>query len=248
MTSTIKYCLFDLDGLLIDSERMYTEVTNDILSKYGKQFNWTLKANMMGKHERVASEYLVSELNLPITVDDYLLLRNQKQAEAWPRLILRPGALKLIKHLLKHNIPIAVATGSRRTSLEQKMRAQPVKELMDLFGDNVVTADDITPGRGKPSPDTFLLAAQRLGATVGFNVDSNDAPTEEHLVTRKSCLVFEDAVPGAQAGLNANMEVIWIPEEPLLELYKDDPSIQGVKQTLSSLEQLHLPSFGLPDY
>lgn len=58
--------------------------------------------------ERVASEYLLSELDLPITVDDYLIIRNQKQAEAWPRLILRPGALKLIKHLLKHNIPIAV--------------------------------------------------------------------------------------------------------------------------------------------
>lgn len=108
-------------------------------------------------------------------------------------------------HLKAHNIPIAVATGSRKGSLEQKCQAPVVANLMSLFGDYVVTADDIGPGNGKPKPDTFLVAAQRLGANVGYDVTGESKPTQEQLLVRQSCLVFEDAVPGVQAGLNGDM-------------------------------------------
>ncbi|TIB61720.1 hypothetical protein E3P78_02657 [Wallemia ichthyophaga] len=219
--TTTKYVLFDLDGLLIDSERVYTEVTNEILLPYGKKFNWTLKANMMGKHERVACEYLVNALQIPLTVDEYIAQRNAKQNEAWPRLALRPGALELVTHLKAHNIPIAVATGSRKSSLMQKCNAPVVHHLMSLFGENCVTADD--------------------------DVNGVSSPSKENLLARDSCLVFEDAVPGVQAGLNGNMKVIWVPEPELLDLYKDDDSVKGVYQTLTSLQDLKLSDFGLPD-
>ncbi|TIB65510.1 hypothetical protein E3P77_02674 [Wallemia ichthyophaga] len=245
--TTTKYVLFDLDGLLIDSERVYTEVTNEILLPYGKKFNWTLKANMMGKHERVACEYLVNALQIPLTVDEYIAQRNAKQNEAWPRLALRPGALELVTHLKAHNIPIAVATGSRKSSLMQKCNAPVVRHLMSLFGENCVTADDVGPGLGKPNPDTFLIAAQRLGADIGYDVNGVSSPSKENLLARDSCLVFEDAVPGVQAGLNGNMKVIWVPEPELLDLYKDDDSVKGVYQTLTSLQDLKLSDFGLPD-
>ena len=193
-----KYCIYNLHfnnlkGLLIDSEKVYTNVTNDILKPFNKQFNWKIKSQMMGKHERVASEYLINELQLPISIDDYLQIRNQKQFEAWPYLELKPGALKLVKHLVNNKIPIAVATGSRRESLNHKIKAEEVKHLISLFGDNVITADDVPIGKGKPLPDIFLLAAQKIGVDV--NVKEN----------LSHGLVFEDAIPGVQAGLNANM-------------------------------------------
>ena len=77
---------------------------------------------------------------------------------------------------------------------------------MSLFGDNVVTADDIGSGNGKPKPDTFLVAAQRLGADVGYDVSATNQPSQQQLLTRQTCLVFEDAIPGVQAGLNGDMK------------------------------------------
>lgn len=156
--------------------------------------------------ERVACEYLVNALQIPLTVDEYIAQRNAKQNEAWPRLALRPGALELVTHLKAHNIPIAVATGSRKSSLMQKCNAPVVHHLMSLFGENCVTADDVGPGLGKPNPDTFLIAAQRLGADIGYDVNGVSSPSKENLLARDSCLVFEDAVPGVQAGLNGNMK------------------------------------------
>jgi len=48
----VEYVIFDLDGLMVDSERVYTEVTNDILAQYGKTMTWDIKAGLMGKHSR----------------------------------------------------------------------------------------------------------------------------------------------------------------------------------------------------
>jgi hypothetical protein len=94
-----------------------------------------------------------------------------------------PGAIKLVHHLKKHRIPMAIATSSQRRNFELK-----TKHLPHLFGcfdpEHVVTGDDpqLAPGRGKPHPDIFELAASKIGIT-----------TDEH---KARTIVFEDGLPG----------------------------------------------------
>ena len=122
----------------------------------------------------------------------------------WPHIQLLPGAVKLVKHLRKHGIPIAIATGTRRRNL--KLKTGHLTELMECFGDRIICSDDgqIGPGRGKPCPDIFLVAAKEL---LGRNVSiqEQEDTTEEEKLERFKGLVFEDAIPGMQAGKRAGM-------------------------------------------
>ncbi|EKM54781.1 uncharacterized protein PHACADRAFT_210564 [Phanerochaete carnosa HHB-10118-sp] len=78
----VEYVIFDMDGLLIDSERVYTEVTNNILARYGKEMTWDIKAGLMGKPEREAAAHLLSffpDLPPDFTIDTYLSERRAGQ-------------------------------------------------------------------------------------------------------------------------------------------------------------------------
>lgn len=112
-----------------------------------------------------------------------------------------------MQHLHKHKIPIAVATGSQRRNYEQKS-AHLMNALFGLFEGRVVCADDglIKPGRGKPHPDVFLVAASRmLGRDVGEGEAEERSVGEVQRAERGKGLVFEDAIPGVQAGKRAGM-------------------------------------------
>lgn len=118
-----------------------------------------------------------------------------------------PGVLKLIKHLHKHGVPIAVATGSQRRNYEQKS-SHLMDTLFGYFGGKVVCADDglIKQGRGKPHPDIFLVTATTcLKREVGDGEIGESVVSEEQLAERAKGLVFEDAIPGVQAGKRAGM-------------------------------------------
>ena len=122
----------------------------------------------------------------------------------WPHVQPLPGAVKLVKHLYKHGIPIGIATGTRRRNLQ--LKTGHLSELMECFGDRIVCADDgkLGPGRGKPCPDIFLIAARDLlGQRVG-SAEQQEA-NEEEKGQRSKGLVFEDAIPGMQAGKRAGM-------------------------------------------
>src|SRR6185295_15326549 len=67
-----RYVIFDLDGVLLDTERFYTEVTQAIVGRWGKTFDWSVKGNMIGRPARDSARYLVETLQLPITADEYL--------------------------------------------------------------------------------------------------------------------------------------------------------------------------------
>ncbi|KAG5722184.1 putative uncharacterized hydrolase, partial [Termitomyces sp. T112] len=117
----IEFVLFDMDGLMIDSEKVYTDVTNRILGQYGKKMTWDIKAGLMGKPEIAAAEHLLSFFpDIPLTLDSYLSQRNTLQDDIWPTVPLLPGVRKLVLHLKACNIPIAVATGSKRRNFELK--------------------------------------------------------------------------------------------------------------------------------
>ena len=101
-------------------------------------------------------------------------------------------------------MPIAIATGSVRRNYERK--TAHLQHVFGRFGEHVVCGGDDGAGRGKPFPDVFLAAARALGRPVGLNEDDGEAVIgEAERTERARGLVFEDAIPGVQAGKRAGM-------------------------------------------
>ncbi|KAI0745927.1 HAD-like protein [Earliella scabrosa] len=249
----IEYVIFDMDGLLIDSERVYTDVTNELLAPYGKVMTWDIKAGLMGKPEREAAAHLLSffpDLPPSFTIDYYLTARRSLQDERWPSVQPLPGALRLVRHLRAHGVPIALATGSQRRNFE--LKSSHLGALFDCFEGKVVCADDglFPPGRGKPHPDIFLVAARRfLGLDVGEGEVGEGQVSEGQRAVRAKGLVFEDGIPGVQAGKRAGMNVVWVPDANLLSLGGEETSVdERPDLTLNSLEEFVPEQWGLPPY
>ncbi|KAI0744120.1 HAD-like protein [Daedaleopsis nitida] len=249
----IEYVIFDMDGLLIDSERVYTEVTNELLAPYGKEMTWDIKAGLMGKPEREAAAHLLSffpDLPPSFSIDYYLSARRALQDARWPSVQPLPGALRLVRHLAAHGVPLALATGSQRRNFE--LKASHLGALFGCFKGAVVCADDglVAPGRGKPHPDIFLVAAERfLGRDVGAGEVDEARVSEAQRSVRAKGLVFEDGIPGVQAGKRAGMSVVWVPDANLLSLGGEKTSVdEQADLTLNSLEEFVPEQWGLPPY
>ncbi|KAG8687398.1 hypothetical protein FRC11_007298 [Ceratobasidium sp. 423] len=230
----IKYVLFDMDGLLLNSEDVYTKVTNDILAPYGKVMTWDIKKELMGKPERAAAETLIAAFpGISLTTDEYIVRRRAAQDLAWPTVQLLPGARKLISHLVEHKIPIGVATGSQKRNYE--LKTSHLQDTFGLFGSAVVCGDDAAVKHGKPAPDIFLYAATKAGfPEVGLG---EEPVSEVEKATRAQGLVFEDATSGVIAGKRAGMNAALTTATEL-----------GADETLRSLEEFVPESWGLPPY
>ncbi|KAI9350727.1 HAD-like domain-containing protein [Obelidium mucronatum] len=228
----VTHVLFDMDGLLLDTERVYSEVTNEILARFGHTFSWTVKSRMMGAKELDAANILIEHYNIQnYTASDYLKERNAMHESRFPNCKPLPGVVKLVKHLKAHNIPICVATSSHRAAYN--LKSSKNGELFDLFGEHVTCGDDSHIKKGKPAPDLFLEGARALGFTA-------ETPSDF-----QKCLVFEDAPSGVLAGLNAGMQVVWIPDVNL-EL---DPELEKrCAKVIRSMEDFDPSEFGLPRF
>jgi pseudouridine 5'-phosphatase len=184
--------------------------SDNILSEYGKTMTWDIKAGLMGKPEKEAAIHLLSFFpDIQLTIQDYLVERDRQQDLLWPKVQPLPGVIKLVNHLHKHKIPIAVATGSRRRNLILKT-THLRDEFFGCFGERILCADDgkIGPGKGKPHPDIFVACAKDvLGRPVGETEQDVEACSETAREERAKGLVFEDAIPGMQAGKRAGMKV-----------------------------------------
>lgn len=180
-----------MDGVLLDTETLYTEATQHIVGRFGKTYDWSVKANMIGRPAMDSARYLVETLALPISPDEYLSERAVIFEELMPTAEAMPGARELTTFLAARGIPMAVASSSSRAMFELKTTRH--REWFATF-DVVVLGDDPRIHRGKPAPDIFLVAAGALGAAA------------------HRCLVIEDAPAGVDAARAAGMQVVAIPD------------------------------------
>lgn len=222
MSPNISCLIYDMDGLLLDTEGIYTEVTQQIVGEYGKVFDWSVKEKIIGRRSIQAAEIIVESLDLPISPQDYLDSRKDVLLEKFKDTEALPGAKEMTTHFFRLGIPQAIATSSSSPMFEAKFEKH--KKWFSQFT-QIVRGDDPELKEGKPAPDIFLLAAKRLG------VD----PAE--------CLVFEDAPTGTEAALAAGMSVVVVPDPNM-----DHCHYKNASQIISSLKDFDPEYWGLPKF
>ena len=184
--------LFDCDGTLVDTMGAHYRSWAEVLASAGAQtppeFDRFLTLGGMSGRE-VAAE-LCAWFGLEADLDD---LVRRKRASFLASAVCPPIELTAgFARKVAGSHPVAVVSGGHRAAVERTLRGAG---LRDLFG-VVVTPEDVA--RGKPAPDMFLLAAERLG------------------VAPEDCVVFEDGKPGIEAARAAGMRVIVIEPMPAM--------------------------------
>ncbi|KAI1104285.1 HAD-like protein [Jackrogersella minutella] len=217
----IRACLFDMDGLLINTEDLYTHCSNIVLNKYGRpNLPWSVKAQLMGIPGSSNSETFHKWAKLPISREQYKQEQGEQHKIHFPECKPLPGVEVLLRNLKSakttQGLPVksALASSSDKTNYGLKTSRPATKAVLEILPEeHRVLGDDprIQQGRGKPAPDIYLLALQSINSSL---------PEGTPKIEPKECLVFEDSVLGVEAGRRAGMRAVWVPHPNLVAEYK----------------------------
>lgn len=143
----------------LDTEPIYEKVFKELCEKYGKKLTPEARVKLLGSTEKRSCEVCVTDLQLNVTLDQFIKefrLLSQQRLET---VEFMPGAERLIKHLHANSVPICVATSSGEESVAVKTRRH--QAVFTLFH-HITKGTDPELKEGKPAPDIFLLAASRF--------------------------------------------------------------------------------------
>ena len=176
--------IFDLDGSLVDSMWMWRAIDIEYLGRFGIPLPEDLQSKIEGMSFSETAVYFKDFFHIPDSLekikDDWNRMAWDKYTNEVP---LKPGIPEFLRGCRKHGIKLGIATSNSRELVENIVE---VHKLRDYFS-CIMTGCDVA--HGKPAPDIYLAVSEKLR------------------VNPERCLVFEDIIPGIQAGKSAGMKV-----------------------------------------
>jgi HAD superfamily hydrolase (TIGR01509 family) len=206
----IKAAIFDMDGLLIDSEPIWTEAAREVMQKVNFELTNALKLQTTGLSIKLFLEvcYKIQPWNAPTAkeLEQEILLHAHKNILA--NAIAMPGAIDLVKKLKAHGLKLAVASASHMELIEGVLRRLDIIEYFDTWHSGEL--EEFT----KPHPAVYLTTAAKLG------------------VLPEECIAFEDSFAGLRSAHAAGMITISV---PAMEVF-DDSKFDLAHYKISSLD------------
>ena len=203
----IKAIIFDMDGLMIDSERVtfecYQERLKDMNLTMDEEFYKTLLGKpIKGIYQRFYDVYGNDFPIENVIQDVHQLMAERFETEGVP---VKKGLVELLHYLKDNNYKTIVATSSNRYRVDKILAQAKITE----FFDDSICGDEVT--KGKPNPEVFLKSCQKLDV----NVDE--------------AIVLEDSEAGIQASYDANIKVICIPDMKYPEKQYEEKTFKILK-------------------
>jgi HAD superfamily hydrolase (TIGR01509 family) len=217
MSQPIRAVIFDLDGVLADSEPWWNKIDATLLAEHGVTYRGEHHRNVLGVSYRLAVEFYKKAFGLSIPSEQMMRRRGEIATEFFAnRIDPFPATRQVLEELRHMNPPVrlALATSSVSTS------ARPFLDRHRLtpFFEVIVTGEEVE--RGKPHPDIYLRAAEKL-----------DVATD-------ACLVIEDSLSGIAAAKAANMRVAAIPDSRFVDPREYESDADYLLRGLSEIPRL----------
>lgn len=217
-------CLFDLDGLLLDTEPCHARAWREAAERFGLQLPAAELMQLRGRrrldnaHQVIA--WIAERLGSAPTVDELLAVQQPIARRLLPRAAAMDGAPELLRQCRQRQVAMALVTSSSRESLELKTAGHPWLEQIALR----IDGDDPALTAGKPAPDPFLLAAERLGVKPSDCWAFEDSPAGAIAASRAGCRVHVLLPPGLSGGERERLYPgDWIFLDSLRQLHLDGP-------------------------
>ena len=212
LTGRYRAVIFDMDGLLLDTETLWHAAETDLFARHGGEFTWDDKMAVIGTSYDFTARYFADRLGLPRDrgpelVGEMLELmheRVRRQVDA------RPGAVELVARLRAlDGVALGLASNSPRYLVDDALATAGMTDAFDA----IVTSDDVE--HAKPAPDIYRLACERLG------------------VQPSAAVALEDSASGITAAKAAGLTVIGVPQYAETDASAADRVVESLEELLT---------------
>lgn len=204
--------VFDMDGLLLDTELLWHGAETDLFARHGAEFTWDDKMRVIGTSFATTGIYFAERLGLPpsegpvLVAEMHELMRERLRREV----AARPGAVELVRELRELGVPVAVASNSTRDLVDL---ALATAGLASTFDATVSSSEVENP---KPAPDIYLRACELLGVP----------PAE--------AVALEDSSSGVAAAKAAGLACIAVPQFAETDVSAADEIVDSLEDLLET--------------
>ena len=205
--------IFDMDGLLLDTETLWHEAEAELFRRHGDEFTWDDKMAVIGTSYEHTSVYFADRLGLPREQGGALVAEMLQLMHGLLRQAVdaRPGAVELVARLTDlDGVALGLASNSPRYLVDDALGTAGLTDAFEV----IVTSDDVE--HAKPAPDIYRLACERLG------VDPADA------------IALEDSASGVAAAKAAGLTVIAVPQFAETDVSAADRVIDSLEDLMES--------------